>query len=98
MRSRYSAYALHLPVYLYRSWCPQTRPTKQELKKSPPLDWIGLTIVRTEAGTEQDDKGIVEFIARYRDATGEHALHEVSEFRREKSGWVYVSAQQNSTQ
>lgn len=93
MRSRYSAYALHIPVYLYRTWDAQNRPSKQDLKKSPPLDWIGLQIVRTEAGSEQDDQGVVEFIARYRDDAGEHQLHEVSEFRRDKSGWVYVSGQ-----
>ena len=95
MRSRYSAYVLHKAAYLYRSWSAQTRPTKQSLKKSPPLEWLGLEIVRTEYGGALDDSGIVEFIASYQDGTQIAQLRETSRFTRENGRWVYVAGEHN---
>ena len=90
MRSRYSAFALHKAVYLYRSWSTQTRPAKQSLKKAQPLQWLGLEIVRTERGGVLDDTGVVEFIARYQQGDKVAQLHETSLFQRENGRWVYV--------
>ncbi|MEZ5536020.1 MAG: YchJ family protein [Thiolinea sp.] len=90
MRSRYSAYVLHKPVYLHRSWSAQTRPTKQSLKKAEPLNWLGLEIIRTERGGVGDNDGVVEFVARYQDGNEEAQLHETSRFTRESGRWVYV--------
>ena len=94
MRSRYSAYVLGKAAYIHRSWSAQTRPTKQALKKAEPLHWLGLEIVRTEAGEALDDAGLVEFIATYRDGEQVARLHEVSRFIRENGRWVYVAGEQ----
>lgn len=88
MRSRYSAYAKRLSAYLLRSWHPDTRPAELSLDGTP--GWEGLTVVRVEAGGVDDERGLVEFVARH--DRGE--LHEVSRFERLGDGdgrrWVYV--------
>ena len=92
MRSRYSAYVLRNGAYLHRSWHESTRPNKKSLLQLPPTEWLGLEIVRTEQGGETDTSGVVEFIARYREADAEAALQETSRFVREAGRWTYVDA------
>lgn len=90
MRSRYTAYVLRNGAYLHRSWHPTTRPNKKSLLQLTPTDWQGLTVVRTEQGSEQDANGIVEFIAHYQEAGIAQQLHETSRFVREAGKWYYV--------
>ncbi len=92
MRSRYSAYIKRDGAYLHRTWAQTTRPSKTSLMQLAPTHWIGLTIVRTEAGGCDDATGIVEFIAHWIEEGVEKQLHEVSEFVREKGRWVYWQA------
>ncbi len=92
MRSRYSAYVLRNGAYLHRSWHVSTRPNKKSLLQLPPTEWLGLEIVRTEQGGATDTSGVVEFIARYREADAEAALQETSRFVREAGRWTYVDA------
>lgn len=88
MRSRYTAYVLGRTEHVLRTWHPRTRPDEVT---SAPLTWLGLEIVRTEGGTADDDTGVVEFVARYRDAGGGvETLHETSRFERRGGRWVYV--------
>lgn len=91
MRSRYTAYVLRNGAYLHRSWHPTTRPNKKSLLQLTPTDWQGLTVVRTEQGSEQDTNGIVEFIAHYQEAGIAQQLHETSRFVREAGKWYYVN-------
>ncbi len=91
MRSRYSAYVLRNGAYLHRSWHSSTRPNKKSLMQLQPTEWLGLEIVRTEQGGEQDSTGIVEFIASYRDGEQTGELHETSRFVKEGGKWYYVS-------
>lgn len=94
MRSRYVAYVRRDADYLHKTWASSTRPTKASLKQLAPTDWQGLEVIRTELGGETDSKGLVEFIAHWRDESGNlQEMHEVSEFMREKGRWVYVKAQ-----
>lgn len=93
MRSRYSAYALHNGVYLHRTWHSSRRPKKKSLMQFPPTEWLGLEIVRTEQGDEQDTTGIVEFIARYREGEQSGELREVSHFVREGNRWCYFKGE-----
>jgi len=93
MRSRYSAYVLRNGAYLHRSWHSSTRPNKKTLLQLPPLDWLGLEIVRTEQGGEPDDSGTVEFIARYREGEQTGTLHETSRFVKESGKWFYVNGE-----
>ena len=92
MRSRYSAYVLRDGAYLHRSWHASTRPGKKGLLQLPATEWLGLEILRTEQGGEADEAGIVEFVARYREAGQEHGLYETSRFVREGGRGYYVAA------
>ena len=89
MRARYSAYVMHDEGFLLSSWHPDTRPAEVEFDEG--LEWLGLEVVATEAGTAFDNDGIVEFTARFRRG-GEHLeLHERSSFVRLDGRWMYVT-------
>lgn len=90
MRSRYSAYVLGNEPYLLATWHASTRPASLDLTEDAGTKWLGLEIKRTEAGAEQDQRGIVEFVARYKVGGRAHRLHEVSRFVREDGRWYYV--------
>jgi SEC-C motif-containing protein len=92
MRSRYAAYVLGREAYLLRTWHPTTRPTALDLESNK-VKWLGLEIVRTEAGGTHDPSGIVEFVARYKVGGKAERLHETSRFVREHRQWLYVDGQ-----
>ena len=93
MRSRYSAFVVMNTGYLLDTWHPSKRP------KSLALDseqrWLGLQIKRTEGGgaDASDEKGLVEFVARYKINGKGHRLHEVSHFARLNGQWFYVEGE-----
>jgi len=89
MRSRYTAFVVGHTDHLFRSWHPRTRP--DEVGADPAVEWLGLEVLRTEAGGPDDDTGVVEFRARFRDHRGEQVMHETSRFERRGERWVYVS-------
>jgi SEC-C motif-containing protein len=91
MRSRFSAFALGLTDYLLASWHPSTRPAELEL--DPAVVWRRLQIVDTVEGGPDDEVGVVEFRASYRDARGSGLLHERSRFTRVDGRWVYVDGE-----
>ncbi|MBT5730333.1 MAG: hypothetical protein HOI76_02430, partial [Microbacteriaceae bacterium] len=76
MRSRYSAYVLERSDYIRSTWHPATCPNA--LNPEPGLHWLGLKIKRVEDGLEQDDHGIVEFVARSKRDGRAQRLHETS--------------------
>lgn len=88
MRSRYSAYAHGDADYLFRTWHPRTRPA--DVTVDPDVVWIGLDVVDTDAGGPGDDRGEVEFSARFRSSDGDGVMHERSRFARRAGRWVYV--------
>lgn len=96
MRSRYSAYALHLKEYLLHTWDKTTRPGDFSFESG--LQWRKLRIVKTKQGTEKDVKGMVVFRAEY-ELDGESGIEkgvmtEKSRFKRDADGhWVYVSGE-----
>lgn len=90
MRSRFSAFAMHLPDYLLASWHPQTRPV--ELALDDAVVWRNLEIIRTVAGGPFDMTGIVEFEARYRLLGHSETQHEVSRFQRTDGRWYYLDS------
>lgn len=87
MRSRFSAFAVGDRDYLMTSWHPRTRPTELELDGGQ--RWYRLDILSTQAGGPFDSKGVVEFEAFYRSASGAGSQHEVSRFVREAGTWLY---------
>jgi SEC-C motif-containing protein len=89
MRSRYSAYVLRNEPYLLATWHVSTRPESLELADDA-TKWIGLEIKRSEAGGPGDERGLVEFVARYKVGGRAFRLHETSRFVREDGRWYYV--------
>ena len=96
MRSRYSAYVLDIPQYIYRTWDETTRPTLLSLRgkkgEGKTEHYISLEVLSTTAGGMRDNEGTVEFIAKFiiEDEQFEH--HENSSFSRIKNHWVYKEA------
>jgi SEC-C motif domain protein len=95
MRSRYAAYVLGDETYLLRTWHASTRPAELKLAAAP-VKWLGLRILRTEAGGPDDRDGVVEFEARYKPHGRAERLHEVSRFVREDGQWYYVDGVVNA--
>lgn len=88
MRSRYSAYALRDADYLFRTWHPRTRPA--DVTVDPEIVWTGLEVLDTDAGGPDDDRGEVEFSARFNSSDGDGVMHERSRFERRAGRWLYV--------
>ena len=89
MRSRYSAYVLNNVEYLLKTWHPASRP-EEDFVLEEAIQWQGLEILDTAAGSETDDTGQVEFIARYLVENRPGQLREKSDFRREEGLWYYI--------
>lgn len=92
MRSRYSAYVHKHEKYLLATWHPQTRPAMLNLATES-VKWLGLTILATSKGSQEDNEGTVEFIARYKLGGRAHKIAEKSFFVRQDSRWFYVDGE-----
>src|SRR5205085_58545 len=92
MRSRYSAFVKGAIDYLIETHDPDTRTgTSASLAKfARETGWLGLEIVATEHGGEDDERGIVEFIARGVTGGQPFAQRERSRFRNVDGRWLYV--------
>jgi SEC-C motif domain protein len=90
MRSRYSAYVLGLEAYLLNTWAAETRPIALNLSNDTATKWLGLQVKRAENASETT--AIVEFVARYKIGGKAERLHEISQFVRVDSCWLYVRA------
>jgi SEC-C motif-containing protein len=88
MRSRYTAFATGDVDHLARTWHPRTRPADLELV--PEQRWVGLRILETSGGGEDDADGVVRFEADWTDGTDRGTLRERSRFTRRGGRWVYV--------
>lgn len=96
MRSRFTAFATGDTAHLLATWHPTTAP--QALDPDADLTWERLDIVRTDGGSADDTRGIVEFRAHWRDGSGGRGtLHEVSRFRRAAGRWYYVDGDVESS-
>ena len=96
MRSRYCAYVLQDELYLLRTWHPSTRPATLNLDTESTPRWIGLKLVATRGGEENDEAGSVEFVARYKVNGKAHRLHETSRFIKEQGRWFYLDGDVDS--
>lgn len=93
MRSRYTAYALHLNSYILATWHPKTRPQTLD-DTEPQIKWIGLTIHRYEQ--QSDNHATVEFIARYTINGKAQRMHELSTFEKIQGQWYYKDGEVSS--
>jgi SEC-C motif-containing protein len=94
MRSRYSAYVRGDADYLQRTSAGEAllRFDRADIVQSfRTTEWLGLEIVKVEAGQVMDSTGHVTFTARFRQGGRLHALSERSEFRRVGGAWRYCS-------
>lgn len=95
MRSRYTAHTLGETDYLRRTWHPHTRHRHGDSDDA--IRWLGLKVLRVEQGGAADDRGLVEFVARYKVGGRGHRLHEISRFRRCDGQWMYLDGEEGST-
>jgi len=86
MRSRYSAFALGLTDYLLATWHVSSRPT--QLAPDPATQWKALAIVA--APPAMDGKGVVHFMAYFREHNRWQVLEEQSRFVFENGRWWYL--------
>ncbi len=92
MRSRYTAFTQGNIDYLIATHHPTRRTADQRrrlIQSMADTTWLGLRVLSTERGKEDDREGLVEFIAYYRDSVlGQ--IHERSSFVKQKGRWFYV--------
>ena len=92
MRSRYPAFVKHRIEYISATLHPTKQTTQDDRETrewSYNSEWQGLEIVRTEEGGEDDSRGLVEFVARYRAKGEDVEHHEVAEFRKKDDTWYF---------
>ncbi len=95
MRARYTAHTRADLDYIARTHDPASREDidrEATRRWAERADWLGLEIVRNEAGGPGDDNGTVEFVAHYREHGERRRHHEVATFRREQGQWLFVDA------
>lgn len=100
MRSRYTAYTVANVTYLKDTLAPESRKdfdADATKKWAEEAKWKKLTIMSTDKGTQEDERGIVEFCAAYEFEGEDIQLHEVSRFRKSKEGqWYFVDGDAHS--
>jgi SEC-C motif-containing protein len=77
-------------AYLLHTWHESTRPQSLDFGASAPMNWLGLKIIRAEAGGPTDQRGVVEFVARYKIGGKAQRVVEISQFIRENGRWFYL--------
>lgn len=98
MRSRYCAYQQNNTSYLLATTHPgqQARIRQQKFYQQPSdTQWLRLEIIATEAGSANEDHGMVEFRAWFRNSESsdsEKVHHERSSFARINGHWYFVFA------
>ncbi len=100
MRSRYSAYVKQAFSYVYDTYHSDTKQhfTLDAIKEqSGQIKWLGLIIIETEEGLENDEKGVVSFSACHQLNDKTHYLNERSFFSREDGAWRYLNGKTQLT-
>lgn len=98
MRSRYSAYVVKNIDFIDETQVQVANEVynkEEALKWAESSDWMGLEIVKTQKGEENDSTGIVEFVAHYKDKASGTDLrhHETSTFTKSEGEWKFKSGQ-----
>jgi len=96
MRARYTAYTMQEVDYIIATHVADGEGDVDRAsteKWAAESQWLGLEIVDTVAGGAGDDRGEVEFIARYRLQGTEAAHHERGRFQRVDGRWLYLDGE-----
>ena len=88
MRSRYSAYALKMEDYIFKTWHSSSKPAILGLNGDN-TKWVGLQVLNKVKGEETDQDGYVEFIASFEQNGKLGVMHETSYFVKEFGAWLY---------
>lgn len=94
MRARYSSYVVKKIDYIDETQITldsETFDKEEALKWAESADWMGLEIVSTQKGQTEDNTGVVEFIAHYKDKNSGTELkhHETSLFQKKDGEWKF---------
>lgn len=96
MRARYTAYAIHNIDFLYNSSGPEVQEEfdiEASRRWAEGSEWLGMDVLKKEAGEASDDEGIVEFIARYSVNGTLFEHHERSLFRKINGEWKFIDGE-----
>jgi SEC-C motif domain protein len=97
MRSRYTAYAKGNIAYIKRTMRgkPLIGFDEQEAYAwAKQVLWVNLTIVNSRQIS--DERGYVEFIARFIERGTLNFIEEISEFHRQNGEWFYVDGERSA--
>ncbi|MBN2441559.1 MAG: YchJ family protein [Spirochaetales bacterium] len=92
MRSRYTAYVKKKINYLEITHSADTRKSlslESTKKWAEESKWLGLEILSTSKGGENDTTGVVEFIAEYEQEGINYSHHETGQFQKIDNKWYY---------
>jgi SEC-C motif-containing protein len=92
MRARYSAHVKLAIDFIAETTHPDQRDgydEKTAREWAEESDWLGLEIINATGGAA-DDKGEVEFVARYRMKNANHSHHERASFERQDGLWYFT--------
>lgn len=93
MRSRYTAYVINETDYIGETLHPEHRADHdpEGVKEwAETAEWLGLEVLDTVAGREQDLTGEVAFNARFNHEGTTHEHREHARFVKEDDKWYYV--------
>jgi len=94
MRSRYTAYVEQAIDYIMTTCTHNRKETidpEETRRWSKNSTWLGLTIIATEKGGEDDTEGKVEFEARFEMNGEKDKHHETARFKKKHGRWLYDS-------
>ncbi|MCK5808166.1 YchJ family protein [bacterium] len=92
MRARYSAFVTVDVPFIIKTVSPtQSDKMSEEAVKrwAESSDWKELQIVTTSEGGKNDEKGIVEFIAKYMNGDTMQSHHERASFSKSDGDWFF---------
>lgn len=98
MRSRYTAYTQANIAYIRKTMKGQALLGFNPISAknwAQNVTWLGLKVIRTEQGKPMDTYGLVEFKATYIENGQQQTIHEISEFKKTKGCWFYLSGKQS---
>lgn len=98
MRSRYVAFTLGDLDHIERTNTENALASfnRVDLEASlPGTEWIGIEVLQTDGGQEEDEEGTVKFSFRYRSGGRDFSQLEIASFRRVDGDWRYDDSEVN---
>lgn len=89
MRARYTAHVQGKLAFIEKSWHSTTRPDMSQVKAwNDTCAWLALNVANSR---RLGKKGVVEFVALYRQSGKLQQHHEIAQFILEKGQWWYLN-------